>query len=202
MMYLEARSFTYANFPSSWVYDNRIKKWKLRQRGNTIGRIYFVHLAAGKRYYLRILLNIIRGAISFENLRTVEGILYPSFKEVCDALGLLQNDDEWNQCLKEAGQIQSGAQLRGLFATILLFCEPVRPERLWETHISAFSDDIFFQAHHDTGNVTLELTNTEVQNRALHHLQSILNKHGRQLREFQICLFRLLFLIIINKVTI
>ena len=86
--------------------------------------------------------------------------------------------------MKEAEQIQSEAQLRGLFATILLFCAPVRPERLWETHISAFSDDILFQARHDTGNVTLELTNTEVQNRALHHLQSILNKHGRQLREF------------------
>ncbi|PKY61152.1 hypothetical protein RhiirA4_284947, partial [Rhizophagus irregularis] len=59
------------------------------------------------------------------------GIPYHSFKEACIALGLLQNDEEWNQCLKEAGQIQSEAQLHSLFATILLFCKPVRPEILW-----------------------------------------------------------------------
>ena len=84
--------------------------------------MYFVHPAAGERYYLRILLTKVCGATSFEHLRTVQEILYPSFKEACNALGLLQNDEEWDQCLKEAGQIQSGAQLRSLFATILLFC--------------------------------------------------------------------------------
>jgi hypothetical protein len=51
--------------------------------------MYFVHSAAGEQYYLRMLLNIVCDATSFENLRTVDGILYPSFKEACIALGLL-----------------------------------------------------------------------------------------------------------------
>ena len=67
--------------------------------------MYFVHPTAGEQYYLRMLLSIVCGATSFENLRTVDGFLYPSFKEACIALDLLQNDEEWNQCLKEAGQI-------------------------------------------------------------------------------------------------
>src|SRR5438270_13991978 len=83
--------------------------------------MYFVHPTAGEQYYLRMLLSIVRGATSFENLRTVDGFLYPSFKEACIALGLLQNDEEWDQCLKEAGQIQTGMQLRILFATLLYF---------------------------------------------------------------------------------
>ena len=94
--------------------------------------MYFVHPTAGEQYYLRMLLSIVRGATSFENLRTVDGFLYSSFKEACIALGLLQNDEEWDQYLKEAGQIQTEMQLRKLFATLLLFCEVTRPEVLWE----------------------------------------------------------------------
>jgi len=146
--------------------------------------MYFVHPTAGEQYYLRMLLSIVRGATSFENLRTVNGILYPSFKETCITLGLLQNDEEWDQCLKEAGQIRTGMQLRKLFATLLLFCEITRPEVLWEKNISILSDDILFQVRNDTGNPTLELTDTDIHNRALCHLQSILSRRGRFLNEF------------------
>jgi hypothetical protein len=131
-----------------------------------------------------MLLSIVCGATSFENLRTINGIIYSSFKETCIALGLLQNDEEWNQCLKEAGQIQTGLQMRKLFATLLLFCEPSRPELLWNANISALSDDILSQVRHNTGDMSLELTDTDIHNRALYHLQSILSKHGRSLNEF------------------
>ena len=94
-----------------------------------------------------MLLNIICGVTSFENLRTVNGITYPTFKEACIALGLLQNDEEWDQCLKEAEQVQTGIQLRKLFAILLLFCEVTRPEIFWNAHISTFSEDILFQVH-------------------------------------------------------
>ena len=182
-IYPDARNSTYADFPIRWVYNNQAKNWKPRQRGDSIGRMYFVHPTAGEQYYLRMLLSIVRGATSFENLRTVDGFLYPSFKEACIALGLLQNDEEWDQCLKEARQIQTGMQLRKLFATLLLFCEVTRPEVLWEKNISALSDDILFQVRNNTGNMTLELTD-DIRNEALCHLQSILSKYGRFLNEF------------------
>jgi hypothetical protein len=182
-IYPHARRSTYADFPIQWVYNNQTKNWKPRQRGDSIGRMYFVHPAAGEQYYLRMLLNIVCGATSFENLRTVDGILYPSFKEACIALGLLQNDEEWDQCLREAEQIQTGMQLRKLFAILLLFCEVTRPEVLWESHISTLSDDILFQVRQDTGNMTLELTDN-IRNKALYHLQSILSRYGRNLGEF------------------
>ncbi len=182
--YLNARSLKYAEFPSQWVFNNKTKEWKPRQRGHSIGRMYFVHPAAGEKYYLRMLLNVICGATSFENLRTINGILYSSFKEACIALGLLQDDDEWDQCLKEAKQIQIGTQMHKLFATLLLFCELTRPEILWEKYISDFSDDILFQARHDSGDMTFELTDADIYNRALYHLQIILSKNGCLLNDF------------------
>ncbi|CAG8786107.1 20906_t:CDS:2 [Cetraspora pellucida] len=45
-------------------------------------------------------------------------------------------------------------------------------------------DDILFQTCCDTENMTLELRNTNIQNRALLHLQSILSKYKRCLEEF------------------
>ena len=43
-----------------------------------------------------MLLGIVCDAISFENLHTVDGIIYPSFKEACITLDLLQNDEKWD----------------------------------------------------------------------------------------------------------
>jgi hypothetical protein len=43
---------------------------------------------------------------------------------VCIALGLYDSDDKWNACLKEVVGMQTGAQLRFLFVTILAFGVP------------------------------------------------------------------------------
>ncbi|CAG8749522.1 13139_t:CDS:2, partial [Cetraspora pellucida] len=58
-------------------------------------------------------------ASSFDHLRVVNDIQYSTFKSACIALGLLENDGEWNQCLEEASVMHSGSQLRALFAVIL-----------------------------------------------------------------------------------
>ena len=57
---------------------------------------------AGELYYLRMLLTVCRGCKSFEDLRSFDGQVFPTFKEACNARGLLQDDAEWCFCLKEA----------------------------------------------------------------------------------------------------
>ena len=52
------------------------------------------------------------------------GHLYPTFKEACNARGLLQSDEEWFLCLEEASLHQNAMQLRQLFVIILVFCDP------------------------------------------------------------------------------
>jgi hypothetical protein len=53
----------------------------------------------------------VKGAISFEALRTVNGVVHDTFKSTCIALGLYDSDDKWNAYLEEIVGMQTGAQL-------------------------------------------------------------------------------------------
>ena len=98
-----------------------------------------------ERFYLRTLLAVVKGPKSYEDLRTFDDILYPTFREACIARGLLADDGEWRQCLLEASSMQTGAQLRNLFATVLLFCCPTKPELLWNDFRHHICDDLRYR---------------------------------------------------------
>jgi hypothetical protein len=57
----EARKHTYQEFPQFFVFQRVEKKWKLRQRGFALGRMYFIKPTAGEVYYLRVLLTVVKG---------------------------------------------------------------------------------------------------------------------------------------------
>ncbi|OMO77055.1 hypothetical protein COLO4_25375 [Corchorus olitorius] len=61
------------------------------------------------------------GPRSFEELRTVNGVLLPTFKDACKELGLLGNDREWIEAIQESSYQASGAELRNLFVYFLTF---------------------------------------------------------------------------------
>ena len=64
-----ARSLLYQEFPSAFTFNLNLHKWKLRQHGNpAIGRMYFVAPIAGDRFFVRLLLTVVRGPTSFEHL--------------------------------------------------------------------------------------------------------------------------------------
>ena len=105
-----ARAFTYQEFPQYFVWNVTLKIWTPRQRGYAIGPMYFVCPNSGERFYLRLLLTIVRGATSFEDLRTVNNVLHDTFKSACVARGLLEDDEEWIQCLREAAIMNTGYQ--------------------------------------------------------------------------------------------
>jgi hypothetical protein len=75
----------------------------MRKRAFAIGRMYYAHLTSGEHYYLRMLLNYVKGATSYEHLRIVDATIHDTFKDACIAMGLLANDNEWHQALEEAG---------------------------------------------------------------------------------------------------
>lgn len=140
----QANPLLYQEFPQQFVWHTspKPKHWAPRKRAFAIGRMYFVSPTAGEVFYLRTLLTAVRGATSFQHLRTVNGVVHHTFQQACLALGLLENDNEWMQCLEEAGGMQSGSQLRSLFATMLLFCHPSQPAQLWEQFREKICDDI------------------------------------------------------------
>ncbi|XP_074347095.1 uncharacterized protein LOC141685918 [Apium graveolens] len=90
----QARNFTYSDFSTHFTWIKKTTKWKLRQRGDVVGRLAEVHATTGKLLYLRMLLLRCKGALSFTQLHTIDGTTYDTFKEACCALGLLNNDKQ------------------------------------------------------------------------------------------------------------
>jgi hypothetical protein len=144
----EARNHLYQDFPVHFVWVRGKKKWKIRQQQTAIGRMFYAHPASGERFYLRTLLTAVKGATSFENLRTVNGETYATFQEACIAHGLLADDNEWKLCLQDAGLMQSGRQLRNLFVTILRDCSPSDPAALWLHFRTQICDDLRWALQH------------------------------------------------------
>jgi len=136
-----ARVVTYMDFPSVFTWTNGTQKWTIRQRGCYVRRLYFVSPSASERYFLRTLITKVKGVVSFEALRTVNGVVHDTFKLACIALGLYDSDDEWNACLEEVVGMQTCAQLRSLFVTILAFGVPGESRMFWENYKEHICDD-------------------------------------------------------------
>ena len=173
---IEARLINYHNIPNYYIWNDK-KIWQKRKRNSnvTIGRIYFVHPCDTERYYLRLLLHHIKGAQSFDDLRTVNNIVYPTFHKAAEQLGLCENDDEWFQCLHEASLIKTGYQLRQLFVAILVFNTPNDPGKLWNDFKHVFVDDLT-----DENNVSIEYA----ENIALIHIETLLKQHNQKISNF------------------
>ena len=107
-----ARQFLYTEIPNHFVWDTSNRKWKLRRKGDTIPRMYAARPNEGERFFLRLLLLHVRGATSFEDLRTVDETVANTFREACELRGLLENDAEWNQTMLEATFSQMPSNLR------------------------------------------------------------------------------------------
>jgi len=93
-------------------------------------------------FHLRLLLNYVQGLTSFESLKAIDGVIHATFKTACFSLGLLENDEQWNNALAVATVSKSSSKLRELFAIIIVFCPPSEPQSLWEQFRNDFCEDI------------------------------------------------------------
>ncbi|CAC5401648.1 unnamed protein product [Mytilus coruscus] len=131
--YVDARTIPYHLFPEHFTWNQTSHTWAPRKKGNVIRRLYRANPAEGERFFLRLLLHHCPDATCYEDLRKLEdGTVCSTFKETAMKRGFLHHDEEWVECLTEAAAIATPTQIRLLFVTILLFCEPSEPAKLWE----------------------------------------------------------------------
>ncbi|GJV66231.1 ATP-dependent DNA helicase PIF1-like protein [Tanacetum coccineum] len=159
--------------------------WKLRKQRKCNGRIVYSTPVSREPYFLRMLLNVVRGPRTFEELLTVNKRLCATFKEACFAYGLKNDDREWTRVIQEASLWALGPQLRDLFMTILLFCDVSRPLKLWEENWEALSEDILHKKCTLFKYPELQLTAKQIRNYCLVEIQELLKRNGRTLTEFQ-----------------
>ncbi|XP_022027999.1 uncharacterized protein LOC110929180 [Helianthus annuus] len=180
----EGRNLTYVEYPTHYTWHEKDRQWMPRYGGNTIGRIYHVNPSMGEKYYLRLLLNVVRGPRSFKEIRTVDGVEYPNYMLACKALSLLGDDVEWVEAIREAYQWKLGNQLRELFVTILLFCTVSDQSKLFYDCLEYLSEDVAFKQRALLGNQLVVFTDEEILNYTLLEINSILNNHNKSLADF------------------
>ncbi|XP_061339347.1 uncharacterized protein LOC133286026 [Gastrolobium bilobum] len=108
----EGRDLTYAEYLTHFVYVEDAQEWRPRKR--VIRRINHFSSNNGEDSYLRVLLTYQKGCTSYDDLRIINGVLFPSFKDACYSLGLLDDDNEYIDAIKEANFCASAYYLRNL----------------------------------------------------------------------------------------
>jgi ATP-dependent DNA helicase PIF1 len=80
--------------------------------------MFLVNAQQRERFFIRLLLLSVRGAKSFEDLRTYNNIIYPSFFEAAKARNLISTDEEWDNCLQVSSTYIFPKAMCELFAYI------------------------------------------------------------------------------------
>ncbi|KAJ3698202.1 hypothetical protein LUZ61_001907 [Rhynchospora tenuis] len=177
-----ARQLTYPEVTRLYTWQEGQKNWKVREQGYRLARVHFVQPSAGDVYYQRMLLNSVRGATSFEHLRTVNGTLYQTYKEACNAYGLLDDNSEWLHTMQEAAASASCDQLRAMFVDILLYSDVADAKELWDSCWNYMGDDIIRHMRITHGNPELTMDAEVLRDHILHKLQDILLVRGYSLQ--------------------
>ncbi|XP_049300534.1 uncharacterized protein LOC125774300 [Anopheles funestus] len=152
-----ARRLTYQDIPAHYRYAKPTRRlpwhegtgnqWipRVRQTDIVVGRMVYCPISHMERYCLRLMLCYRKGPTSFEDLRTVDGIVCASYQQAATMSGLLQDDLEWDRALDEAVSFHMPRQLRQLFALILSEGLPQNPRRLWDAYVNHLCEDFHRQ---------------------------------------------------------
>jgi hypothetical protein len=60
-----AHNHLYQEFPKHFVWDKHTAIWKVHQYYKAIGRMYSIPASAGEAFYLRLLLTVVKGKITY-----------------------------------------------------------------------------------------------------------------------------------------
>lgn len=175
----------FVKYPTMYRWEASEKRWYRRQQKvAVVGRMVAAHPSSGERFYMRLLLNIVVGAKKFEDIRTVDGVVYETYKEACFHRGLLDSDNEWHVALDEASNYANAIQLRDLFVTMLIFCEVSNPADLWNRHWQDLSDDIEYNRRKILNLPNLKINNADREMLALIEVNNLLKQYGRSIANY------------------
>jgi hypothetical protein len=60
-----ARDLLYQEFPQKFAYKRDEHKWSVRKRGFALGRMFFVPPTAGEKFFVRLLLTVVKGKSAY-----------------------------------------------------------------------------------------------------------------------------------------
>ncbi|POM79309.1 LOW QUALITY PROTEIN: Helitron helicase-like protein [Phytophthora palmivora] len=112
----------YKDVPVKYRWDDRLKHWvPYRRYVAALGRLAHVSPQDPERVLLFHRLS----PKSFEDIRTVNGVVYNTFYDTALAAGYLENDQEWEECLAEAVLFKMSSALRQLWESFWFIRYPI-----------------------------------------------------------------------------
>jgi hypothetical protein len=171
-----ARTLLYKEVPEYYRWISGKKVWQRRKQRGQIGWIVYAHPGEGERYFLRVLLNHVRGPTSFEDLKTVAGIICASFRESCEKKGLIETDNTIDDCLCESSTFQMPYALKRLFATILVHCGVTNVRELWDKYKESMSED--YNRNQGNSEIIEQMVLTDIRN--------LLVSMGKEMKDYDL----------------
>ncbi|KAI9118259.1 hypothetical protein K1719_010591 [Acacia pycnantha] len=157
--------------------------WKHRERGFSVGRLGHSTPAQGELYYLHLLLAKVRCPKNYEDVRTVNHVFYPTFREACYALGLL-DDNEYIDAIKEAALWASGNYLRKFFTSMLLSHSLSQPGIVWEKTKDIICEDLLYVTKANQLFKGLQFSSTHKEAVGLLEIEKLLLRNGKSLNDY------------------
>ena len=156
---------------------------------NMVSRIPTIPLNAytKEKFFLRMLLHIVKGPKSFDDLKTVNGFVCENYQRACILLGIFEDDSQIEATFEEAHSITTnGDRLRHIFVTLLVHAMPADPLALWEKFKDYLAEDYIHKLRLKYQEEEKELTEIpdNIYNTVLLKLKSLLEEHGKDLKDF------------------
>jgi hypothetical protein len=139
-MDVTARSLLYHEIPEHFAWIENM--WQRRRSIRvSVGRVYNVSHHNTELWAMRRLLRVVKGATSFEDLATYNGVQYSTFSSACMARGLFIDDSELIAAFMEVVTVEvSLDNIRRQFATLLVHCAPADPVAMFNTFVDDLCD--------------------------------------------------------------
>ncbi|GAA0167400.1 hypothetical protein LIER_40367 [Lithospermum erythrorhizon] len=174
----------YKEFHRYYLWDSQMRTWNKIKKGTVIGRLSIVNPIKNERYYLRVLLNNVQSPTSFDSLLYVNGVYCKSFQKAAHIRRLLQDDNDIDKTMEEAFTYRMPSELRSLFATLLHYCKPSDPPKLFNAYYEHMAKD--FRNTQSKLNISEE----QIILKFLHGINDTLESLGKNVNEYNLVPFK------------
>jgi hypothetical protein len=136
-----ARQILYHDIPSHYTWKDSQWHRRIYKSIQPVGRIFGVSHFNSELFALRRLLSVVKGAVSFEDMATVDGVVHATFRAACLARGMMSGDAELEAALREMIETTvSIDQIRRHFARLIVHSAPADPQAMFNMFVDDLCD--------------------------------------------------------------